>query len=52
MPTPTKHKVVEQPIKIIIPETDITQQKQQQQQQQQNKQGKEEYLCTGKWPES
>ena len=52
MPTPTKNKVVEQPITKIIPETDITQQKQQQQQQQQNEQGKEEYLCTGKWPES
>ena len=45
MPTPTKNKVVEQPIKKIIPEIDITQQKQQQekqqQQQQQNEQEKE-----------
>ena len=35
LPTPTKNKVVEQPVKKIIPEIDITQQKQQQQQQQQ-----------------
>ena len=40
--TPTKNKVVEQPIKKIIPEIDITQQKQQ------NEQEKEEILCTGK----
>ena len=38
MPTPTKNKVVEQPIKKIIPEIDITQRKQQQQQQQQQQQ--------------
>ena len=38
LPTPTRNKVVEQPIKKTIPEIDITQQKQQQQQQQQNKQ--------------
>ena len=42
LPTPTKNKVVEQPIKKMIPEIDITQQKQgQQQQQQQNEQEKE-----------
>ena len=46
LPTPTKNKVVEQPIKKTIPEIDITQQ-----QQQQNKQ-KEEILCAGKRPES
>ena len=34
LPTPTKNKLVEQPIKKIIPEIDITQQQQQQQQQQ------------------
>ena len=51
MPTPTKNKVVEQPIKKIIPEIDITQQKQQQQQQQ-NVQEKEETWCAGKRPES
>ena len=32
LPTPTKNKLVEQPIKKIIPEIDITQQQQQQQQ--------------------
>ena len=32
LPTPTKNKVAEQPIKKLIPETDITQQQQQQQQ--------------------
>ena len=47
LPTPTKNKVVQQPIKKIIPEIDITQQKQQQQQQQ-NEQVKEEILCVGK----
>ena len=53
LPTPTKNKVVEQPIKKIIPENDITRQKQQQQQQQQqNEQEKEEILCTGKRSES
>ena len=53
LPTPTKNKVVEQPIKKIIPENDITRQKQQQQQQQQqNEQEKEEILCAGKRPES
>ena len=47
MPTPTKNKVVEQPIKKIIPEIDITlqTQQQQQQQQQQNEQEKEEIVC-------
>ena len=51
--TPTKNKVVEQPIKKIIPENDITRQKQQQQQQQQqNEQEKEEILCAGKRSES
>ena len=45
LPTPTKNKVVEQPIKKTIPEIDITQQHQQ------NKQ-KEEILCAGKRPES
>ena len=45
LPTPT-NKLVEQPIKKIIPEIDITQQKQQQKQQ--NEQEKEEILCTGK----
>ena len=38
--------MVEQPIKKIIPEIDITQQKQQQKQQ--NEQEKEEILCTRK----
>ena len=52
LPTPTKNKVVEPPIKKIIPEIDITQQKQQQQQQQQNEQEKEEILCAGKRSES
>ena len=53
LPTPTKNKVVEQPIKKIIPENDITRQKlQQQQQQQQNEQEKEEILCAGKRSES
>ena len=46
MPTPTKYKVVQQPIKNIIPEIDVTQQKQQQQQE------KEEILCAGKRSES
>ena len=53
LPTPTKNNVVEEPIKKIIPETDITQQQQQQQQQeqqQQNEQQKEEILETGKKP--
>ena len=49
MPTPTKSKVVEQPIKKIIPEFNITQQKQQQQQ---NEQEQEEILRAGKRPES
>ena len=55
MPTPTKNKAFEQPIKKIIPEIDIKQQKQQreqQQQQQQNEQEKEKNLCAGKRPES
>ena len=53
LPTPTKNKVVEQSIKKIIPENDITRQKQQQQQQQQqNEQEKEEILCAGKRSES
>ena len=43
MPTPTKNKVVEQPIKKTIPEIDITQQQQQ---------NKEEILCAGKRSES
>ena len=49
LPTPTKSKVVEQPIKKIIPEFNITQQKQQQQQ---NEQEQEEILRAGKRPES
>ena len=54
LPTPIKNKDVEQPIKNIIPEIDITQQKQQQQQQQQqqNEKEKEEILWAGKRPES
>ena len=54
LPTPIKNKDVEQPIKNIIPEIDITQQKQQQQQQQQqqNEKEKEKILCAGKRPES
>ena len=49
LPTPTKSKVVEQPIKKIIPEFNITQQKQQQQQ---NEQEQEEILRAGKRPEA
>ena len=51
MPTPTKNKVVEQPIKKIILEIDITQQKQQKLEQQ-NEQEKEEILCARKRAES
>ena len=51
LPTPTKNKVVEQPVKKIILEIDITQQKQQKQEQQ-NEQEKEEILCARKRAES
>ena len=41
LPTPRKNKVVEEPIKKLIPEIDITQQ-------QQNEQEKEVILCAEK----
>ena len=42
MPTLTKNKAFEQPIKKIIPQIDIKQQKQQQEQQQQQQQNEQE----------